>query len=639
MHKILRRQLKKAKIDNFEEIEPQKFSRFISLVDQMYQDHEDDEHALQYTMNKLNSEMTSLYKRLENASKGRMQAVAGTMPDMMVLIDSDGRCVELFSLGEQKVFGPEDFDPSVCNMYRIFEENKTVQLLQKLIEHALATKNLQVAESQFGDHFFEMRIMATGLQENGKDTLILTIRNITQQRKSHDRLIYTATHDGLTDLYNRTYFQERLRQLAGDLQAGEKITILYMDLNKFKEINDIMGHDVGDKVLIEAARRLKSVAKESDIIARVGGDEFIYVCLDGNNRRHAEALAEMIVRQFDAPFEIEGLKLKVHTSIGISIYPDDAANIEQVVHYADESMYCAKREEDIHYCVFQQQIADALEERYRIEHKIKKALVNDEFHLVYQPQVELESLKITGVETLIRWEDPEMGFIPPDKFITIAEQSSLIFQIDEWVIKNICKTVLSWERLGLPPFIVAMNLSRKELGYRKNIENIAWIIQNSGIDPRRLEIEVTESALFENEMGAINNLQLLQNLGCHISIDDFGTGYSSLANLRNFTFDKIKIDKSFVDHIVTDPKDLSIVKLTIGLAKELGMRVIAEGVEDARQYELLKSFGCDEIQGYYFYQPLKAEQISVISLANFQLTTLERHLRRLTHVPLKQARD
>ncbi len=639
MHSLLARQIKKSKIDSFSEINSAKFAELISLISSMYKDHDEETLAIQHTMQQLNLDMTHVYEKL----KGRMSAVAETMPDMMALINGNSECIELFSIGEQKIFSKEEFDDSLSNIHNLFKIKYGIDVLKVLVEEAVQTKKLQMLEIAIDNYIIDINIMTTGLIENDQTTLILSLRDVTEQRISYKKLEFLAIHDSLTGLYNRRFFQTKLQELMQNKITNTKIAILYLDLNKFKEINDIMGHDIGDEILKESSKRLLKVKRNLDFLFRMGGDEFVYICLGIKNKKEIKILSEVIEQEFNRPFIIDGKNYSMKTSIGVSFYPDDTKDLSQLVNYADEAMFYAKKEANVNCYFFQKKIADKIEKRRTIEHKIRSALENDAFYLVFQPQVELDTQKIIGVETLIRWVDKELGFIPPDKFIKIAEQSSLIFQIDEWVVKNSCKIILKWQKQNLPPFKVAINLSRRELGYRKNIENIISIIKDSGINSQRFEFEITESALFENEQKSIQNLKLLKDFGCSISIDDFGTGYSSLANLRNFAFDKIKIDKSFIDGILLDKYNLAIIKSTINLAKNLDIPIIAEGVEDKRQYTLLKELACDQIQGYYFYKPLAEEVITSIPVDKFKLTTFISHLSKIKnnkpHSPMHKTKS
>ncbi len=614
MHSLLSRQIKKSKIDSFYDVDVAKFTKLTSLVSSMYEDHDEETLSIQHTMQKLDADMNQVYEKL----RGRMSAVAETMPDMIALINSKCECIELFSLGEQKIFSKEEMGNSLCDINTLFIIKYKIDVVANLVTEAVKTKKLQMLEFSIGNYIIDISIMTTGLVENDKTTLILSLRDVTQQRNYQQKMEFLAKHDGLTGLYNRRFFQIKLQELKHERYNDTKIAVLYLDLNKFKEINDTMGHDIGDEVLVESAKRLLGAKRESDFLFRIGGDEFVYICIDIKEREEIKVLCAVIENSFSKPFIVNDKNHVMKTSVGVSFYPEDTKDIDQLIKYADEAMFYAKKETNTYYTFFEKEMAQKQEKRQKIEQKIIVALENDAFYLMFQPQVSLQSGKIIGVEALIRWEDKELGFIPPDEFIKIAEQSSLIFQIDTWVVKNCCEAILEWEKLNLPLVKVAINLSSKELVYRKNIENIIDIIAKSGITPERFEFEITESALIEDAKNSLQNLSLLQLYGCSVAIDDFGTGYSSLSHLRDFAFDKIKIDKSFVDGLLVDKYNLAIIKSNITLAKNLDITIVAEGVEEEAQYLYLKELGCEQIQGYYFFRPLTYEVFTSLCLDKFE---------------------
>ena len=617
MHKLLARQLKKSHIKP-DEIDA-KWSKLLHLVSSMYCDLDEELFAMQHTMKKLDEDMHQVYEKM----RGRISAVAETMPDMIVLINSQAVSIELFSIGEQQIFSREEIAASHVNIHELLMQKYHIGVLAEMVHEALKTKTLQVKELEIAEYIIDISVMATGLLEKNERTLILSVRDVTLQRKAQKNIEYIAQHDGLTALYNRRFFNLTLERLKKEVSGDDFIAMLYMDLNKFKEINDTLGHHAGDIVLKEAAKRLLSLRQKGDLLFRLGGDEFVFICFGRENREEIERFSATIAKTFAEPFLIEGTMYSLSASIGIATYPEDSRNFDKLMRFADEAMFFAKTHPDMAYTFFKPEMIEAQERSQKIQDRIQIALHEDRFTLHFQPQVALDAENIVGVEALIRWHDDELGFVPPDEFIPVAEESTSILAIDAWVVRHVCKAIARWQQENLPPLRVAVNLSRVGLGSRDNMEKLIAIIQESGIDPGRLEFEITESALLENEHSSLQNLSLLKELGCSVAIDDFGTGYSSLSNMRHFSFDKIKIDKSFIDNILINKSDLAIVKSTIALAHNLEAVVVAEGIEEKEQALLLKRLGCEQIQGYYYYKPCDEKRLWALDRSCFQAANTE----------------
>ena len=617
MHKLLARQLKKSRI-KVDEVDT-KCAKLLDMVSAMYFDVDEEMLAMQHTMKKLDEDMQQVYAKM----RGRISAVAETMPDMIVLINSQAVSIELFSIGEQKLFSREEIASPYVNIHELFKQKYQVGIVSQMVQEALQTKTLQVRELEIAEYIIDISIMATGLVEKNERTLILSVRDVTLQRKAQRNIEYIAQHDGLTTLYNRRFFNLTLERLQKEISEDTFIALLYLDLNKFKEINDTLGHHAGDIVLKEASKRLQLLKEEEDLLFRLGGDEFVYICFGRANRKDVESFSTKISEKFKEPFLIEGNNYSLSTSIGIAIYPEDSTNFDDLVRFADEAMFFSKTHPDRAYTFFKPEMIEVQEQSQKMQDKIQSALYEEKFTLHFQPQVSLDTENIVGVEALIRWYDDEFGYVPPDQFIAVAEESTAILAIDVWVVRHVCEAIVRWQCENLPPVKVSVNLSRAGLGSRENMKKLITIIQESGIDPGRLEFEITESALLENAQSSLENLALLKELGCSIAIDDFGTGYSSLSNMHRFAFDKIKIDKSFIDKILTDKTDLAIVTSTISLARNLETVVVAEGIEKKEQAILLKSLGCDQIQGFYYYKPCDEKRLWKLDRNCFQTADTE----------------
>jgi diguanylate cyclase (GGDEF)-like protein len=398
--------------------------------------------------------------------------------------------------------------------------------------------------------------------------------------------------------------------LAHAQRRNEKVALLFLDLDRFKIINDSFGHSFGDIVLKEVAKRLKQCTRAQDTVARVGGDEFLIMLNKVEGVADAAIAAERVMQAMGAEFVIQGHSLGMSCSIGISIFPEHGSDGESLIKNADAAMYFAKDagRNDVRF--FTKEMNAQATERLALESALRLALDKGEFFLAYQPQMEIATGSIIGLEALIRWQHPELGLVPPDKFIPIAENNGLILQIGEWVLRTACAQARQWWDDGLPPVPIAVNVSA--IQFRQ--ENFSTLVKNvlleTGLSSEFLELELTESLLLSNEDVMFAVLQELRELGVKLAIDDFGTGYSSLSYLKQFRVNKLKIDRSFIRNIVFDPGDAAITTAIISMAKSLNLKVIAEGVENEAQMSFLRAHGCDEIQGYYFSKPITAAEVA-----------------------------
>jgi diguanylate cyclase (GGDEF)-like protein len=436
--------------------------------------------------------------------------------------------------------------------------------------------------------------------------------------RSEEQIQYLAYHDGLTALPNRALFTDRINHAISIAQRSQgQLAVLIIDLDHFKNVNDTLGHRIGDALLIEVAERLKSVMRGEDTVSRQGGDEFILVLAvtDADGAAH---VAEKLLRTVAETCQIEQHELIITSSIGIAMYPDDGKNFDILSQCADVAMYRAKRDGRNNFCFFTAEMQLHSARSLQLENALRRALERDQLYLQYQPQMSLQDGRVIGAEALLCWQHPEFGMISPAEFIPIAESSGQILLIGEWVLRTAVQQMKTWLDSGITPMVLAVNLSAVQFRHPNLPELVTQILDSVRLPPQHLELELTEGVAMDDPLAAIAVMDSLHGRGIRMSIDDFGTGYSSLSYLKRFKVYKLKIDQSFVRDITDDPEDKAIVRAIISLANSLGLQTIAEGVESEGQLAFLREQGCDEVQGYYFSHPLPADQFEMFARANSQ---------------------
>jgi diguanylate cyclase (GGDEF)-like protein/PAS domain S-box-containing protein len=431
--------------------------------------------------------------------------------------------------------------------------------------------------------------------------------DVSERKAAEERAAYLAYYDVLTGLPNRSLVHDRLQQsVANADQAATKVALLMVDLDRFKTINDSLGHSVGDRLLVEVAKRLKLGLRECDTLCRQGGDEFLILLPDLPD---ADACVTHLARLTDSlaqPFRVDALELAITVSMGIAIYPDDGPDMGTLLKKADMAMYRAKEAGRNTYRFFNEEMNDEAEERLAMHSNLRRALDTGQFVLHYQPQFEIASGRLVGAEALLRWNHPTLGLVSPGRFIPVAEESGLIVPIGEWVLREACREAAHWQRQGMTDVVVAVNLSALQFKRGEIEVSVTRALDESGLDPALLELELTESILIHDTENVLATVMRLKHMGLKLSIDDFGTGYSSLAYLKRFKVDKLKIDQSFIHDLAKDPDDAAIVRAIVQMARSLGLRTIAEGVEDRHVLDHLRLYRCDEAQGYFFSRPVPA---------------------------------
>jgi len=429
--------------------------------------------------------------------------------------------------------------------------------------------------------------------------------------KHAQRVEYLAYHDGLTGLPNRSMFSKVLNQSISEAHRYERrLAVAFLDLDRFKQINDTLGHEAGDQLLKEVAVRLKGCVRSSDTVARLGGDEFVVLLPELEDEKYAAIVAQKILAAVAKPFSLMGQEFRVTASIGICSYPQDGLDEQTLTKNADIAMYQAKAEGKNNFQFYSEKLNANSLERLTLESSLRHALERNEFRLYYQAKRDIASGRITGMEALLRWEHPDLGIVAPMQFIPVAEETGLIVPIGKWVLKTVCLQSIAWQRQGLPALSIAVNMTARQFLDEQLLADLASLLTETGIDPHLLEIELNESLLIHNVEKTTRILTGLKGLGIKIAVDDFGTGYSSLAMLQRFPLDTIKIDRSLIRDVFGAPDDTGLADAIIAMGKSLSLTVVAQGVETKEQAEHLRLHACDELQGFYFKRPLPVDEFT-----------------------------
>ncbi|HLN24021.1 MAG TPA: PAS domain S-box protein, partial [Patescibacteria group bacterium] len=472
----------------------------------------------------------------------------------------------------------------------------------------------QWSNRKSGEEYAERLSVTATTDDAGRiGQYVVVFSDITQRKLDEERISYQANYDSLTELPNRALFMDRLAQaLSGAERSAQRVGLMFLDLDGFKLVNDTLGHDIGDDLLQEAAVRLKDCVRTGDTVARLGGDEFTIIMPNLGDMRNAPIIAQRMIDALEKPFLLKTHEAFVSASIGIAAYPEDATDANSLLKNADAAMYRAKEQGKANYQFFTADLNAQVSERLLIKNGLSKALERGEFMLYYQPKCELATGRLTGVEALLRWRSKDMGMVSPVKFIPVMEETGLIGQVGEWALEVACNQHRLWRDAGYPHMRVAVNLSVRQLRAPDLPQTVEDILCRTGIDASGLELEITESMIMKDTENAVAVLRRLSDMGIHLAMDDFGTGYSSLSYLKLFPLHTIKIDRSFINDIATDPDDLEIIRTIISMGHSLRRRIVAEGVETEEQRVLLRKLRCDEMQGYLLSPPVPAAQIDAM---------------------------
>jgi diguanylate cyclase (GGDEF)-like protein/PAS domain S-box-containing protein len=540
----------------------------------------------------------------------RFDAALTNMSQALCMVDAQQQLI-VCNQGYRELFGLDrDLVRPGTSIMMILARLAELNMDDDVLGAIFAEQHELVRDGRAGSFFHEMtdgRTLAVSHQPTEEGGWVATYEDISERRRAEARIAHMAHHDALTDLPNRVLMRERIEHaFARARRYGEIFTVLCLDLDRFKSVNDTLGHPVGDTLLKIVADRLRSCVRESDVIARMGGDEFAILQIGADSAHDTDHLAQRVLELIGRPYDLDGQQVVIGTSVGIALAPRDGDSADQLLKNADLALYRAKSGGRGTYRFFEAGMDAELQTRRLLELDLRKALAAGEFEVYYQPLVSLATREITGYEALLRWHHPTRGFVPPMEFIGIAEDIGLIVPIGEWVLRQACTQAASWTK----PHKIAVNLSPLQLKAPNLTQTVILALANSGLDAKRLELEITESVFLEDNELTLSTLHDLRRLGVRIAMDDFGTGYSSLSYLRSFPFDKIKLDKSFVDDLSTRADSVAIVKSIAMLGASLGMTTTAEGVETADQLKLLQQAGFLEGQGYLFGRPAPAKDIA-----------------------------
>jgi diguanylate cyclase (GGDEF)-like protein/PAS domain S-box-containing protein len=511
-------------------------------------------------------------------------------------------------------------NPAYCNLLGYTLEELLTLTLDDLVESGGdAPDNPQTSiESQHrckDGSFVSIEVNISRTNDNeGREILCYAVRDLSERKRSEEKLKYQACHDALTNLPNRTQFTQTLKDAIANAQQQEQLmAVMFLDLDSFKNINDTLGHTIGDRILQNFTQRLTSCVREGDTIGRWGGDEFTVLLPKIRSSDDTIRLAQRIFEVLKKPFEIDQHQLSLKTSIGIAVYPQDGEDAETLLKNADAALYRTKDQGRNHYQFYNTSMTSDASLLMKLETLLHQALERKEFSLYYQPQVQFATGEIVGMEALLRWHQPELGTVYPSKFIPLAEKTDLMVHIGKWAIETACEQNLAWQRAGLPPIPICVNLSARELRQANLAEVVARIIDKTGLDPQWLELEINEATLRQNleirqhQAIAQTTLRDLQNLGVRIALDDFGTNFASLSYLKQFAFRTLKIDQAFIRDLRGNAQERAIISAAIALSRGFNLRIIAEGVETQQQVDLLRSLQCEQVQGYWFSRPLVKE--------------------------------
>lgn len=623
MHPLLRRQLHKTAF--VPEVEDPGLALLLTAVDSAY--HKADEDRLQFarsveiSSSELRQRNEALEARLQELQSTRdklanshslLRSTLDSTADAIVVVDNDlmvrahNRQFSKLWPGEEKTaLMSKSVLPFLRKFLRLAKTRaQAMKTLRATVEHR-DTKGQELIAMSDG-RFLEMTSIPQ-LQNDVVVGRVFSLHDVTDKKNDEEVIRHQAYHDALTGLPNRLLMLDRLKHaITLATRGGRRVVLLFMDLDHFKSVNDRLGHELGDQLLQAVTSRLKSRLRLSDTICRLGGDEFTVILEEVHDNHGWKAVADSLVNILAQPFEIAGHEIWVSGSIGASIFPDDAQSADELIRHADMAMYEAKQLGRNRFSEFSSILQVETDRKAAIETELRRAIDTKELFLVYQPKYELQTLKPIGFEALLRWDNRKLGFVAPDEFISVAEQCGLIVSIGDWVLNEACEQLASWRRSGHTEITMSVNLSVQQFKHRELIRDVRKALERSQLPTGCLELEITESCVMDSIEYVTGTLLTLRHFGVNLSIDDFGSGYSSMSYLKNLPVDFLKIDKTFVKDIANSREDSAIVASMITLGHNLGLKVVAEGVEDLSALELLRTLGCDVVQGFLLSKPISA---------------------------------
>ncbi len=621
MHKLFARQIAKATTPSGD-VDLDELGRLVAAA---YEQADRDRRRTDRSISLMIEELDSLNRGLEKlvavrtkalreregelkAQNLRFEAAVNNMSQALLMFDGDHRLVVCNDRYMRMYRLSRDAVQQGCSLRELLEHRKACGTFSGDIERYIVDLSETLSNGTTFAKLTELpdgRTIAVLNHPMTDGGFVATHDDVTERRQAEQRIAHMARHDGLTDLPNRLMFRERLAEALAGVDRGHKLAVLYLDLDRFKGVNDTLGHPMGDELLKLVGGRLRHCVRDSDTVARVGGDEFAIIQNGIDQPLDTAVLARRVGEAVRAPYDLAGHVVVVDTSIGIALAPHDGVEPDELLKAADMALYGAKADGRGTYRFFEATMDLKMKARRELEIALRAALAAGQFDLHYQPLVNVDTRRITGCEALLRWHHPERGMISPAEFIPVAEEIGLIVPLGEWVLRKACIDAAAW-----PGDVkVAVNLSPIQVTNQNIVPVVISALAAAGLPAERLEIEITESVLMHNTAATMATLHKLRELGVNISMDDFGTGYSSLSYLRKFPFDKIKIDRSFISGLPDDAEAIAIVRAVAGLAASLDMTATAEGVETAEQLDMVRALGCVEMQGYLFSRPLPLAQI------------------------------
>ncbi len=556
------------------------------------------------------------YKETERAleaSEARFRVLTESSLDLISVIEADGT-LRYQSGALRSLLGYDPADTAGKNVFEMVHRDDADHLraaMRRIIETRQSSGPIELRFRHRDGGWRTFESLGTNCLDNPHiGGVVFNSRDVTDRKVIQQRIQHLAYHDNLTGLPNRSLLQDRLAHaIARAERSRRKVAVLFIDLDNFKNINDTLGHDVGDELLRQVARRLSDCVRIEDTIARQGGDEFIVLLDSLEDGRAASLVAQKVLNALRQPFPLGATEQHVSGSVGIAVYPEDGRDAQTLMKNADTAMFHGKSLGKNTYQYFTSQMNIAVKRRMTLESALRRAVMQKDFVLHYQPQINLETGEVIAVEALVRWKTEDSGTVMPGDFIPLAEETGLINEIGEWVLREGCRQAKEWQDQGLAPRRMAVNLSARQFTDRGFLDMVTRVLADTRLDPASLELEITESQVMRQTEGVITLLNRLSKMGVQLAIDDFGTGYSSLSYLKRLPIQKLKIDQSFIRDITVDPNDTAIVVAIINMARSLDLETIAEGVETAGQLALLRSKGCRIGQGFFFAAPLAAQAL------------------------------
>ncbi|MBU2591055.1 MAG: EAL domain-containing protein [Nitrospinae bacterium] len=559
----------------------------------------------------------------EIAERGNLfRSISSSAKDAIITIDS-GCYISYWNEAAENMFGykAEEIMADKKFIDIVADKELFVRLFERMLEEEEETdigQHVELAALRRNGSKFPVELSASVIKIENNSSLVMIIRDLTQRKEIEKKLESIAYYDSLTGLPNRMLLFDRLGQVIRQAKRDENsLGLLFVDLDHFKSINDTLGHHIGDMLLKETANRLTSSVREFDTVARLGGDEFAVVFSNISDSATLASVAEKIIAAVSSPYHLRDYVCSIGASVGISIYPDDGTNVTALLKNADTAMYRAKEGGGNNYQFCTTAIKEEVLARFRLEGELRRAVSENNFSVYYQPQIDVRTRRVVGVEALVRWLSPEMReLVSPSKFIPLAEDIGLIFQIWEHVLNKATGQMAEWHSNGFHSLLGSVNISHRQFRNGDLLTTIKNALKISGLPPENLQLELTESAVMHDPKKVIDTLLAIKDMGIKIALDDFGTGHSSLSCLKDIPIDTLKIDRSFVENICRMDRDRDIVKAIIAMSHSLSLKVVAEGVEEMRQYEMLKDLGCDVIQGFLFGKPLNSEDFHAFVTEN-----------------------